>query len=580
MITDHLTPGRWDAARPMRSSEVAATLVLALPLVEFSVKSRDGGPNDDEDAQWPIWAGHVPVRMVAGAPIPAPGSEPRTRSRRSLAACKDPPSDGPALGLVVVGQPRRGPGPAGAPGRRPRRRRGHRRCRVHRALDRLLPGEGRARDPHRDRRGERGRVRRQRAQRRLVLGTVPRIPGQDRARQLACRRPSRCSTRCTTPSTRSAGSPAPRGWTSTGPRAAPSAWPGRRCSSTGRARTSRTGAPGASAPRTTACSTPTRRAQRAGATAVLGATYTPHCAAIHPAKLARGLAALVEAAGVRIYEGTPATSIEPGVVRTPFGDVRAAHVVRATEAFTATLPGHRARPAAGLLADARHRAAARRCLGPDRPGRSGETFNDGRHLIIYGQRTADDRLAFGGRGRRTTSARGSTRATERGGSLHEGLWQTLTELFPAVGAVPGDPPLGRPAGHLPRLVRLLRARPRAPGSAWAGGYVGDGVGTANLAGRTLADLLTGRDSDLTELPWVNHRSRRWEPEPLRWLGANGGLAVMTSADASEAQVRPARAPRCGVRAVPRPLRIPPAPVPRIESGPRQDHDGSRGHHRC
>ncbi len=75
VITDHLTPGRWDAARPLRSSEVAATLVLALPLVEFSVKSRDGGPNDDDDAQWPIWAGHVPVRMVVGAPIAAPGSD-------------------------------------------------------------------------------------------------------------------------------------------------------------------------------------------------------------------------------------------------------------------------------------------------------------------------------------------------------------------------------------------------------------------------------------------------------------------------------------------------------------------------
>jgi uncharacterized protein len=74
VITDHLTPGRWEAARPLRSSEVAATLVLALPLVEFSVKSRDGGPNDDEDAAWPIWAGHVPVTMVAGTPVPAPGS--------------------------------------------------------------------------------------------------------------------------------------------------------------------------------------------------------------------------------------------------------------------------------------------------------------------------------------------------------------------------------------------------------------------------------------------------------------------------------------------------------------------------
>jgi nitroimidazol reductase NimA-like FMN-containing flavoprotein (pyridoxamine 5'-phosphate oxidase superfamily) len=74
VITDHLTPGRWEAARPLRSSEVAATMVLALPLVEFSVKSRDGGPNDADDAQWPIWAGHVPVTMVAGTPVPAEGS--------------------------------------------------------------------------------------------------------------------------------------------------------------------------------------------------------------------------------------------------------------------------------------------------------------------------------------------------------------------------------------------------------------------------------------------------------------------------------------------------------------------------
>ena len=71
------------------------------------------------------------------------------------------------------------------------------------------------------------------------------------------------------------------------------------------------------------------------------------------------------------------------------------------------------------------------------------------------------------------------------------------------------------------------------GVAWAGGYVGDGVATSNLAGRTLADLLTGRDTDLTRLPWVGHRSRPWEPEPLRWLGVNAGLRAMTLADAEE-----------------------------------------------
>ena len=196
---------------------------------------------------------------------------------------------------------------------------------------------------------------------------------------------------------------------------------------------------------------------RVGATAVLGATYTPHCAAIHPAKLARGLAALVEAAGVRIYEGTPATSVEPGVVRTPFGDVRAPHVVRATEAFTATLPGHKRTllPVYSLM-------LATEPLPDEVWDRIGlaarETFNDGRHLIIYGQRTADGRLAFGGRGAPYHFGSRIDPANDRAPGIHEGLWQTLTEIFPAVAPFQVSPPLGRPVGHLPRLVRLLRTR--------------------------------------------------------------------------------------------------------------------------
>ena len=71
------------------------------------------------------------------------------------------------------------------------------------------------------------------------------------------------------------------------------------------------------------------------------------------------------------------------------------------------------------------------------------------------------------------------------------------------------------------------------GLGWAGGYVGDGVATTNLAGRTLRDLVLGRETALTRLPWVGHRSPRWEPEPLRWLGINTGLRAMTLADAEE-----------------------------------------------
>jgi len=279
--------------------------------------------------------------------------------------------------------------------------------------------------------------------------------------------------------------------------------------------------------------------ERTGATDVLGATWTPHCAAIHPAKLVRGLARHVEQAGARIYEGTRATRVEPGVVRTPLGDVRAPHIVRATEGFTPSLAGHRRTvlPVYSLM------LATEPLPHSDwqQIGLAGrETFNDGRHLIIYGQRTADGRLAFGGRGAPYHyGSRGQPRF-ERVPRVHDGLWQTLVDMFPVLQDRAVTHRWGGPLG-IPRDWYASCGLDERTGLAWAGGYVGDGVGTSNLAGRTLADLLTGTRSPLTALPWVNHRSRRWEPEPARWLGANAGLAVMSSADAAEGRTgRPAR----------------------------------------
>ena len=73
----------------------------------------------------------------------------------------------------------------------------------------------------------------------------------------------------------------------------------------------------------------------------------------------------------------------------------------------------------------------------------------------------------------------------------------------------------------------------AAGVARAGGYTGQGVATANLFGRLLTDLIFGEVTPLTQLPTVNHRSPRWEPEPLRWLGINAALRVTASADEVE-----------------------------------------------
>ena len=276
---------------------------------------------------------------------------------------------------------------------------------------------------------------------------------------------------------------------------------------------------------------------RLAATQVLGGTYTPHCAAINPAKLARGLADVVEARGAHIYERTRVRALRSGVAVTDAGEARAQVVVRATEGYTAQLPGLRR-----AIAPVYSLIVATEPL-PDATWdeiglRERETFSDYRHLIVYGQRSADGRLVFGGRGAPYHFASRIRPDFDRVPRVFAALERTVAELFPVLGGVRITHRWGGPLG----IARDWHASVGlADGVAWAGGYVGDGVSTTNLAGRTLADLIAGRDSELTTLPWVGHRSRSWEPEPLRWLGANAGLQAMTWADNAERRTgRPSR----------------------------------------
>ena len=235
--------------------------------------------------------------------------------------------------------------------------------------------------------------------------------------------------------------------------------------------------------------------------------------------------------GVVLHERSPVLSIAPGVVRTPRGSVRAPYVVRATEGFTPRLPGleRAVVPVYSLI-------IASEPLSPDVWDEIGlarrETFSDHRHLIIYGQRTADDRLVFGGRGAPYHLSSRISPAFDREPRVFAALHATLLDLFPVLRGVRFTHAWGGPLG-IPRDWCASVGLDRATGLAWAGGYVGDGVSTTNLAGRTLCDLILSRSSDLTALPWVGHRSRAWEPEPLRWLGINAGLRGMTLADAEE-----------------------------------------------
>ncbi|MFP5350961.1 MAG: NAD(P)/FAD-dependent oxidoreductase [Actinomycetota bacterium] len=263
----------------------------------------------------------------------------------------------------------------------------------------------------------------------------------------------------------------------------------------------------------------------------LGARFTPHCARIQPARLVRGLADVVERRGAVIYEKTPVTEIGQGEVLTELGRVRADVVIRATEGYTSDLKGMRRvmLPLYSLM-------IATEPLGPEVWSEIGwegrETIHDGRHLLIYAQRTADDRIAIGGRGAPYHFGSSIDEANDRDERVFSSLEEVLHELFPPTRHAEISHRWGGCLG-VPRDWFSSVGFDRRSGLAWAGGYVGDGVATSNLAGRTLTDLIRGRTSELTRLPWVDHRSPRWEPEPLRWLGVNLGLKVMAHADRVE-----------------------------------------------
>jgi glycine/D-amino acid oxidase-like deaminating enzyme len=279
------------------------------------------------------------------------------------------------------------------------------------------------------------------------------------------------------------------------------------------------------------------------ATRVLGGTYTPHCAALHPYELVVGLAAAVSRLGVTIHEQTTVRSIAPGLVSTDRGDVRAEVVVRGTEGYTPLLPAaHRAIvPMYSLM-------VATEPLSDSQWGQVGlegrETFSDKRHLRIYGQRTRDGRIAFGGRGAPYHWGSAVRPEFDTDDRVHAMLRRILVDLFPELRDLRFTHAWGGNLG-IPRDWYPSVRFDRATGLAEAGGYVGDGVATSNLAGRTLRDAILGTTgSPLLELPWVQRESPRWEVEPLRWLGVNAATAVFATADRTESRTgRPSRAAR-------------------------------------
>jgi glycine/D-amino acid oxidase-like deaminating enzyme len=259
--------------------------------------------------------------------------------------------------------------------------------------------------------------------------------------------------------------------------------------------------------------------------------FDPNCARVHPAKLVRGLARVVERLGGVIHEQTAVTGWSSGAVTTTRGTVQAATVVIALEGYGATIQQvhRRVIPLYSLM-------IATEPLPEttwDEIGIAhGQTFTDYRHLLIYGQRTADNRIAFGGRGARYHWGSSIRAEYDLDNRVFDHLRRTLANLFPAAADASITHRWGGPLG-VPRDWHAGVSLDPTTRIATAGGYVGDGLSTTNLAGRTLADLVLGSDTELTRLPWVGHRSPDWEPEPLRFVGANLGMAAMEVADREE-----------------------------------------------
>lgn len=274
-------------------------------------------------------------------------------------------------------------------------------------------------------------------------------------------------------------------------------------------------------------------ADRVAVAGARGALHSPHVARVHPAKLVLALTGALQESGVEIYEHTPVAEIRPHLALTAAGPVRARWVVRATEGYTAELPGLRRR-----LAPLNSSMIITTPLPEQAWARIGwagaETMSDGAHAYAYLQRTADGRIAIGGRGvpYRYGSRTGGTGTTPA--TTVRALQAKLLAMFPDAAGAALEHAWSGVLG-VPRDWCASLGADRRSGLAWAGGYVGEGLAAANLAARALCDLLLERDTPLTRLAWVGRTPRAWEPEPLRWIGIRGIYALYRAADRAEAR---------------------------------------------
>ena len=261
---------------------------------------------------------------------------------------------------------------------------------------------------------------------------------------------------------------------------------------------------------------------------IMGGIFTPHCAALNPFKLTRALAEHLEHLGVQIFENSRVEEIYDKKIQVNGFDIDCHISIRATEAFTARKWMKNQQIPIYSLMVATEPLTADQLIQVRNMQRA--TFQEACHLITYAQITGDNRLAIGGRGVRYKLVSRLSERSEIDNRMHSALERRALRWFPQLEGINFEYRWGGPVALTRRWQSYLNFD-QSSGRAAIGGYVGDGVTLSYLAGKTLAQKINNIKT--LDLPFVDQKIGRWEPEPIRYLAVNAGFKATVAADIEE-----------------------------------------------
>lgn len=259
---------------------------------------------------------------------------------------------------------------------------------------------------------------------------------------------------------------------------------------------------------------------------IKGALFNKSCATVHPFNLVAALVESLIGKGAHLFEDAFATAVEGGVLVNS-ALIKAPVVIQATEAFSA--PGREFIPLYSLM-------VATEPISKDvwdEIGNSSRfTFAEASHMVNYAQRTSDDRIAIGGRGATYPFGSKLDVAKESTVKVHSRIRELLKSWFPVLREVKFTHSWGGAVAITRDWEPYLQWN-KESGFARLGGYAGDGVTMSHLAAKILAHEILDRPNEIRSLHFVNRKIRKWEPEPIRYLGVNALMKLSALSDREE-----------------------------------------------